>query len=341
MKKFLLSMLALLAALTLLLTFTACSDPKTPVDEPSAPETPEEQPSDPPSSDGPVDDLSFGAQYYRASYPASLGELAVTVIRTRWELDVYLDTFPSPDAQTFGRYDDAYFAERDLIIVFLMEGSGSIRHKVNAVYRNSATGTWTIDIERLIPEVVTDDEAEWNIFIEPPKNMRVQEGDTFKIYGRILSPVPLDTFGYHWGGVQYVRTNGHAPDTEFPCSLIIRSKQELLDYYKNNKAYYNMDSSWDESPAFRDAIERYDDAYFAKHELLVVLMEEPSGDIRHKVNCMWDVFIEGERVYKISITSFTSMRGDDDMATWHILIELPEWFHSEPGEEIPLIFKER
>ena len=70
-------------------------------------------------------------------------------------------------------------------------------------------------------------------------------------------------------------------------------------------------------------------------------MEEPSGSIRHKVNCMWDVFVEGKRVYNISITSFKSMYHTEDMAQWHILIELPEWFHSEPGDEIPLVFKER
>lgn len=356
MKKLFFTTLILLTALMLLFTSTACSDPQAP-DNPSAPETPEEQPEDEPSSDDPADDpaddptddpaddptddTSFGAQYLRTGYPENLGPLAVTVIRTRLELDVYLDTIPNPDAQTFECYDDAYFAERDLIVVFLEESSGSIRHQVNAVYRNSTTGEWTIDIERLIPDVGTDDEAWWTIFIEPAKNMRVQEGDVFHIDGFTFAPLPLSVFGYHWGDVQYVRTNGRAPDAEFPSSLIIRSKQELLDYYENNKAYYNMDSSWDESPAFCDAIARYDDAYFAKHELLVVLMEEPSGDIRHKVNRMWDVIIEGERVYNISITSFKSMRGDADMAQWHILIELPEWFHTDPGEEIPLVFKER
>ncbi len=294
-----------------------------------------------PPVDAPIDDTSFGAQYLRGGFRANFQNPSVTVIRTRRELDIYLDTIPNPNLQTYERYDEAYFAERDLIVVFLEEGSGSIRHKVTKVSRDDTTGQWTIDIERIIPDTCTEDMAGWKIFVEPPKDMRVQEGDVFHIDGCTFSPLPLSVFGYDWGGVQYVRTNGRAPDAEFPSSLIIRSRQELLDYYEQNKAYYNMDSAWDESPAFRDAIARYDDAYFAKHELLVVLMEEPSGDIRHKVNCMWDVFIEGERVYNISITSFKSMRGDDDMAQWHILIELPEWFHSEPGDQIPLVFKER
>lgn len=344
MKKLLFTVLILLTALMLLFTFTACLNPDSPTPPAADPDSP------PPPSFNPADPLLFNAQYLRTGYPETLGPLAVTVIRNRLELDCYLDTFPYPDAswdneptliQACERYNEEYFAERDLIIVFLMEGSGSIRHQVNAVYRNSATGEWAIDIERIIPDVGTDDEAWWTIFIEPAKDMRVQEGDVFHIDGLTFSPLPLSVFGYHWGGVQYVRTNGRAPDAEFPSSLIIRSKQELWEYYENNKAYYNMDSSWDESPAFRDAIKRYNDAYFAERELLIVLMEEPSGSIRHKVNCMWDVFVEGKRVYNISITSFKSMRGDDDMAQWHILIELPEWFHTDPGEEIPLVFKER
>ena len=297
--------------------------------------------SDVPPADAPADDTSFGAQCLPGGFRADFQDPSVTVIRTRFELDVFLDAFTSVELPTFDRYDEAYFAERDLIAVFLTESSGSIRHKVNAVYRDDTTGQWAIDIERIIPDYGTDDEAGWTIFIEPPKDMRVQEGDVFHIDGLTFSPLPLSVFGYHWGGVQYVRTNGRAPDAEFPSSLIIRSRQELLDYYKNNKAYYIMDTPWDESPAFRDAIARYDDAYFAERELLIVLMEEPSGDIRHKVNRMWDVIIEGERVYNISITSFKSMYGDSDMAQWHILIELPEWFHTEPGEEIPLVFKER
>jgi hypothetical protein len=336
MKKLFFTALILLTALMLLFTFTACLNPDSPTPPAADPDSP------PPPYFNPADHLLFNAQYLRMGYPESLGPLAVTVIRTRLELDVYLDTIPSPDLQTFERYDEDYFASRDLIIVFLMEGSGSIRHQVNAVYRDSATGTWAIDIERILPDGDgTDDVAWWTIFIEPAKDMRVQEGDVFHIDGLTFSPLPLSVFGYRWGDVQYVRTDGRAPVAEFPSSLIIRSKQELLNYYENNKAYYSMDSSWDESPAFRDAIARYNDAYFAKRELLIVLMEEPSGSIRHKVNRMWDVFVEGKRVYNISITSFKSMRGDDDMAQWHILIELPEWFHTEPGEEIPLVFKER
>ena len=342
MKKLFLSSLILLTALMLLFTLTACLNPSTSTPPASDPE------SNPPPSFNPADHLLFGVQYLRTGFREDLHNPSVTVIRTRRELDIYLDTFPCPDAswdndptlmQICERYNEEYFADRDLIVVLVEEGSGSIRHKVNAVYRNSATGEWAIDIERLIPEIGTADMAGWHIFIEPSKEMRVQEGDTFKIGDHTLSPLPLDTFGYYWGDVQYVRTTGHAPDTEFPSSLIIRSKQELLDYYENNKAYYTMDSSWDESPAFRDAIERYDDAYFADRELLIVRIEEPSGSIRHKVNFMRENYSEG--AWEVSITSFKSMYETEDMEQWHILIEMPEMLHTEPSEQITLLFKER
>jgi len=113
MKKIVFSTLILLSALTLLLSLTACQDPQPP-----------------------ADDASFDAQYSRSGYPEQLGPLAVTVIRTRWELDCYLDTFPYPDAtwnneptltQIFERYDENYFVSRDLIIAFVEEGSGSVR----------------------------------------------------------------------------------------------------------------------------------------------------------------------------------------------------------------------
>ena len=154
-------------------------------------------------------------------------------------------------------------------------------------------------------------------------------------------PIP-DTVNFE---AQYIRTNGYHEEAIYPAVTLIRSVQELTAYYNQTKDLYDLDRrehpASDSTIGFLDACDRYDDAYFAEHDLIVVFLEESSGSIRHKVNRMWDVFVEGKRVYNISITSFKSMYHTEDMAQWHILIELPEWFHSEPGEEIPLVFKER
>ena len=72
---------------------------------------------------------------------------------------------------------------------------------------------------------------------------------------------------------------------------------------------------------------------------MIVLMEEPSGSIRHKVNFMREIYTEG--TWEVSITSFKSMYETEDMAQWHILIEMPEMLHTDPSEQITLLFKER
>ena len=60
----------------------------------------------------------------------------------------------------------------------LQEGSGSIRHEITDVRRhrieNGASDGWDITIDVKAPEVVTDDMAQWHLFLE------VQMGDVIK-----------------------------------------------------------------------------------------------------------------------------------------------------------------
>jgi len=77
---------------------------------------------------------------------------------------VYSDTTKG-FADVIGGYDDAYFAENELWLAVLEEGSGSIRHEVTGV-----TGGF-LDISSTAPEVCTDDMAEWHIIVEAPIGM--------------------------------------------------------------------------------------------------------------------------------------------------------------------------
>ncbi len=54
----------------------------------------------------------------------------------------------------------------ELIKPILEEGSGSIRHEVKSVVKNP-DGSFAVEIERDVPEVGTDDMAEWHIIVEP------------------------------------------------------------------------------------------------------------------------------------------------------------------------------
>jgi len=59
---------------------------------------------------------------------------------------------------------DNYFESKLLVAIYVVEGSGSIRHDVQSVVFNEAGNT--IKIDRLVPEIGTDDEAVWHIFVE-------------------------------------------------------------------------------------------------------------------------------------------------------------------------------
>ena len=76
------------------------------------------------------------------------------------------------------KYDDAYFERQNLVLIVLQEGSGSIRHEITDVRRhsmeNGALDGWDITIDVKAPEVVTDDMAQWHLFLE------VQMGDVIK-----------------------------------------------------------------------------------------------------------------------------------------------------------------
>lgn len=65
------------------------------------------------------------------------------------------------------KYDDEFFEKNSLIFVITENGSGSIRHKVNAV-ETSDTRT-VITLKNTIPEICTDDMANWHIFISVAK----------------------------------------------------------------------------------------------------------------------------------------------------------------------------
>lgn len=70
-------------------------------------------------------------------------------------------------AEAIEKYDSAFFEENALIILHIEEGSGSIRHTVEAVEKTD----WRLDIKikRDVPEAGTADMADWFAVIEVKK----------------------------------------------------------------------------------------------------------------------------------------------------------------------------
>lgn len=133
-------------------------------------------------------EIDFKAQYVRTDgFHEVIRHPITNIIRQKSELDAYYnenrddyylerrETVYSDTTIGFldacDKYDDEYFKDHILLMVVLQEGSGSNRHKVNSVY---LTGKKiTIDIETLVPECGTSDEAIWHILIE----LRADEAD--------------------------------------------------------------------------------------------------------------------------------------------------------------------
>jgi len=123
---------------------------------------------------------------------------------------------------------------------------------------------------------------------------------------------------------QYIRTNGYHEEIEYPIVKIIRSKEELDKYYNVYKYSYFLESRkpmyHDETIGFLDAAKEYNDAYFENKILVMVLLEEGSGSIRHKVDSI-EYSTDGKM--NINILRIIPEIGTEDMAQWHILI-VPE-----------------
>jgi hypothetical protein len=123
---------------------------------------------------------------------------------------------------------------------------------------------------------------------------------------------------------QYVRTNGYHDGRAYPAITIIRSKAELQAYYNANKKDYDLERharvASDMTAGFLNACDRYDASYFKDHDLILLLLEEGSGSIRHQVTA---VSRQDQRLL-ITVNRPAPKMGTADMAEWHLLIEVPK-----------------
>jgi hypothetical protein len=157
-----------LPLLVIFITFSACAntaDSRQIYDEPSHPM----------QSDGSRTGLNV--QYIRTEYFSDAeypNPAIITVVSSKSSLQEYYEKqkkrvygasgnlLPDVDfLNAIEKYSDGYFADNFLVIVALVEGSGSIRHKVEKI-----DGNGIITIKRLLPEMGTADMAAWSIIIE-------------------------------------------------------------------------------------------------------------------------------------------------------------------------------
>ncbi len=158
--------------------------------------------------------------------------------------------------------------------------------------------------------------------------LRIGKSDgSFKPSDETLGIATLDDDGAILTGkkvdfeAQYIRTGWNDED-DYPITRVIRSVAELNAYInQNNDKYYlghRENPATDSTIGFLDAADKYDENYFKEQILIMVLVGEGSGSVRHKVNYVKD---GSDRRLYIDVHRIVPEVGTDDMAGWHILIE--------------------
>ena len=104
-------------------------------------------------------------QYLRIKYndgAINQSPIMVTTVTSKTELEQYISQYSVFNSFGFEKYTDDYFINNFLVIVFLGEGSSSVKHTVDKIDKNNKE----IIIKRVSPFEQTDDLRPWILFVE-------------------------------------------------------------------------------------------------------------------------------------------------------------------------------
>lgn len=158
---------------------------------------------------------------------------------------------------------------------------------------------------------------------EPGAEEEVSMGDSNHETEQVVGSLTSVSIEY---SAQFIRTNA-AEEGEYPVIKIIRSVEELKTYYEDRKDTYHL-------VEFIEACAKYDEAYFEKQILVLVVLEEGSGSISHKVTNVGVMGIDETKMMTIEIDRIVPELLTCDMAQWHILIEPEAGITVEDEEDI-------
>lgn len=137
---------------------------------------------------------------------------------------------------------------------------------------------------------------------------------------------------------EYARTGSYIEDNFYPIVNVILSYEDLNEYYAENKDVYHFgraDKSYEDSAiGFLDAYDNYDAAFFEEKALVFVILEEPSGSIRHNV----EYVISKNGMMDIGITPIIPEACTDDMAIWHIMVTVDKTVIPESEKDVRIFY---
>lgn len=279
--------------------------------------------------------LQLNAQYIRTGELASYeGEpkQPFRVVRSADELNAYYDEFK--DMYHLGRnekvyadttigfldacdrFDEVFWQNYDLVLAMTIEGSGSIRHEVLTMTKGEEWNDtdWVINVRPLIPEVGTCDMATWIFLIEVPKGILEADDEIRVDYIRDANQLGTSA--------TYVRTDEWKPESGDEKWYLDEAPRYFMDSRAELDAY--LDAHPELSEGFFEFCKRYNDEFWQKKDLLLVVQREGSGSIRHSVGKIFRNRILSDDTWFVSVERRIPWAQTEDEATWHFFIEVQD-----------------
>lgn len=270
--------------------------------------------------------------YYRNGYDEDYDKNIIEIIESVDEMYAYYeenmynydllgDPFNASWIEACSDYTAEWFEGNVLVMVKLIEGSGSISHEVTSVKKSG--NNISISIKRNTPEIGTCDMAGWHIM------MGISRADYAgctvsldipEIADREIEPI----------NAQAIRTDIIDWDSSYDEIVIIDSFDKLESYYEKNKDMFDLEHKEkvyaDTTIGFVDTFETYNEEWFENNVLLMAVVEEGSGSIRHSLcnvikTANGDILINYERIIPELCT--------DDMACWHIMVGVSKEYYND------------
>ena len=138
---------------------------------------------------------------------------------------------------------------------------------------------------------------------------------------------------------QYIRTDGfyYYADTGYPQVVVIDSKETAREYYLSivPHDFDNVEPTVSTGALKPLVGEEYTEDFFINNYLIYLILEEPSGSISHTVE---SVRLSQDKRLLIAVSRNVPEVGTDDMAYWHIVLELPRKDGVADAENIDVFF---
>jgi len=263
--------------------------------------------------------IPLNAQYLRAGDSRELND--PLILKAAKDLEVYCQTETRMAAydgfqEVCKRFDETFWENYDLVLIKNEVGSGSIRHEVLTLTEGEDWSDidWVINVRPLIPEVGSCDMATWTFFVEVPKGV-LEADDVIRVdYIRDANQLGTST--------TYMRTDGWKPENGDNNWYLGENPRYFMDTKAEFEAY--LESHPELSDGFFEFCERYDDEFWQKKDLLLIVQWEGSGSIRHSVGTIFRNRILSDDTWFVNMERRIPLAQTEDEAIWHFFIEIQD-----------------